>query len=128
MKTLNILTLSLLIACTDGQTTTDTQADNLETEVATSTGNKVKRKITADHDYKPGDKCVGGIAIYNEQGQMTEEYDYSSCENLFKKVLYTYDNTGKIATSIIESDLENVSYNWTYNDQGLVTEKLATQV
>ncbi len=127
MRTLNLLTFSVLIACSGEQTTTEILHHSPAIEVTSSSGGSVKRIIKADHDYKPGDKCKGGVAVYNKQGQITEEYDYSSCETLFKKVFYTYHKTGMVATSKIESDFENVTYNWKYNDQGQVTEKLATQ-
>lgn len=126
MKIVNLLTLCFLVACADKQTTAN-HPENVLTEVAAPTNEKIKRKITADHDYKPGDKCVGGISLYNEQGQMTEEYDYGSCDTLFKKVIYTYDETGKVISSVIESDLEYVNYNWIYNNKGELIEKVATK-
>jgi hypothetical protein len=129
MKIVIVLTLSLLIACTQGQKTIRTQANSSETDVSAPTNDtiaKVKRRITAVKGYKPGDKCIGGVTTFNEQGQMAEELDYSSCSVIFKKVVYNYDKTGKIISSTIESEFENVTYNWIYNDKSQLTEQVAT--
>ncbi len=116
-----ILLLLPLAFCACKHTTENTKGTSIQEKV------KIKRKVTADYQYKPGDKCVGGITLFNELGQIEEERDYSSCAVIFKKVYYTYNEEGQITTSTIESAFENVTYQWLYNKKGQVVKKIATK-
>ena len=125
MKLVCVLVLAFCLACTDEHISVENLSQQDDTYLAAN-GLKIKRKITADRSYKPGNKCVGGVAVYNEREQLIEEYDFSSCENLFKKVIYSYSDSGQV-TSTIESDLEHVQYRWNFNEKGQLVEQIASE-
>jgi len=126
MKIVFILPLAFLFACSDVPTNTEAQEDiSVVKDTTSSDLLNVKRKISRGLVDELGKKCVGNITMYNEGGQIVEELDFGSCGVLFKKVECTNNNSRTVSSKII-SDLENVMYNWVYNDEGQVIEKVAT--